>query len=316
MNTTPQDFGAIGDGIADDTVALQSWLDCDDDLYIPKGTYLYSDTLQLKSAKKISGRGYSSKLLCNPLTPKPAFLCKWVNPLDQLFLDLSRFSIVSTNNKVTDALIVDASGITSQHIYYSSIKSLYILGNTGFGINIYGGSNNGYFNSRVHFNSVQGGIQINPAGDSIVISENTVFGQNNGIAINPMTLGSSNVTITDNNITSDGYSIFIGNDAANIDIRNNQCEKINTGYTSSIVVCGTTTKKTNNVRIVGNNINGHAIASFALIYVNNANNTFIDNNVFNSTIGAVAYYLDAGTANTKIGTNNIMNGLSFTKIGG
>ena len=37
---TPQDFGAVGDGVTDDTQALIDWLQSGGDLYAPEGTYL------------------------------------------------------------------------------------------------------------------------------------------------------------------------------------------------------------------------------------------------------------------------------------
>ena len=37
---TPQDFGAVGDGVADDTQAIQDWLEAGGELYAPEGTYL------------------------------------------------------------------------------------------------------------------------------------------------------------------------------------------------------------------------------------------------------------------------------------
>ena len=37
---TPQDFGAVGDGVTDDTQAIQDWLEAGGELYAPEATYL------------------------------------------------------------------------------------------------------------------------------------------------------------------------------------------------------------------------------------------------------------------------------------
>lgn len=52
-----RDFGAKGDGIVDDTVAIQTAINSGNEIYIPYGTYLISSNLQLKSDLKIWGDG-------------------------------------------------------------------------------------------------------------------------------------------------------------------------------------------------------------------------------------------------------------------
>ena len=42
---TPYDFGAAGDGVADDTAALVAWLESGGDLYAPDGTYLINSSV-------------------------------------------------------------------------------------------------------------------------------------------------------------------------------------------------------------------------------------------------------------------------------
>ena len=48
-----KDFGAIGNGIADDTISLQSALNKGGEIYIPKGDYKISATLVVKSNTKV-----------------------------------------------------------------------------------------------------------------------------------------------------------------------------------------------------------------------------------------------------------------------
>lgn len=57
------DYGAIGDGVADDTTAIQAWVQdlCDNNLegYAPAGKFLFSSTILIDGKCSIIGAGYS-----------------------------------------------------------------------------------------------------------------------------------------------------------------------------------------------------------------------------------------------------------------
>lgn len=50
-----RDYGAYGNGISDDTAALQKALDECDTVYLPQGTYLLSDTLRMREGNSLIG---------------------------------------------------------------------------------------------------------------------------------------------------------------------------------------------------------------------------------------------------------------------
>ena len=313
--STPQDFGAVGNGVVDDTIAMQAWADSGHDLYLPASTYLITSSLWLKSAKTIRGSGQLSVILCNPtVVSSPGVLVRWTTQ-PQTWQHLSMFTVRCTNGKMGDAMQVDSSGASSQNNYLSNISSLQLEGCLGRGLNIICGANNGFFNSKIEFNYIVGGIKLDKAGDSIVIRGNTILGANNGVEINPMTQGSSNISISENNITNNGYSIFVGASSANIHISDNQCERIASGQPIAICVVGTASAPTNNIRIIGNNINGHSNASFCLIYTEYANSTFIDENVFTSAIGIPACYIGVGSNYTRVGGGNLKGSLPWSDHG-
>lgn len=57
-----KDFGAVGDGLTDDTIAIQLALAAHDSVYLPPGTYVVSSTITLDNAQSLIGAGASSVL--------------------------------------------------------------------------------------------------------------------------------------------------------------------------------------------------------------------------------------------------------------
>ena len=58
-----KDFGATGDGVTDDSAAIQLALDLQGQVYIPAGTYLVNTTLRIKSNTKLYGDGIEATIL-------------------------------------------------------------------------------------------------------------------------------------------------------------------------------------------------------------------------------------------------------------
>lgn len=59
-----KDFGAVGDGLTNDTIAIQNALAAHDSVYIPAGEYLITATLTLTARKSLIGAGQKSVLKC------------------------------------------------------------------------------------------------------------------------------------------------------------------------------------------------------------------------------------------------------------
>ncbi len=57
-----KDFGAVGDGLSDDTLAFQQALSAKDAVFVPQGTYLLSGTITLSARQTLCGAGQKSVL--------------------------------------------------------------------------------------------------------------------------------------------------------------------------------------------------------------------------------------------------------------
>lgn len=63
-----KDFGAKGDGLTDDTLAIQQALTAYDSVYLPEGNYLISGTITIGERQSFHGVGQTSVLLCQDNT--------------------------------------------------------------------------------------------------------------------------------------------------------------------------------------------------------------------------------------------------------
>lgn len=63
LHVTPQMFGAIGDGKADDTEAIQAAVDHGGAVFIPEGTYVVSETIRIPEFVHLYGVGKSESII-------------------------------------------------------------------------------------------------------------------------------------------------------------------------------------------------------------------------------------------------------------
>lgn len=63
LHVTPQMFGAIGDGVADDTEAIQSAVAKGGTVFFPEGTYLVSETIVIPEYVHLEGVGKSESVI-------------------------------------------------------------------------------------------------------------------------------------------------------------------------------------------------------------------------------------------------------------
>lgn len=83
---TPQDFGAVGNGIADDTAAIQAAADAFEHLWFPAGTYLISTQVLLQN-QNASWKGNGATIIQGSDTPCIKFQADYTNITDISAID-------------------------------------------------------------------------------------------------------------------------------------------------------------------------------------------------------------------------------------
>ena len=154
-----KDFGAVGDGVTDDTVAIQNALNASRSVYIPKGVYLVSNEIIIVSGTCVFGDGLG-------------------------------ISVVSSSPTMT----ANQSVFTSVNGSFSHIDNISILCNTngsaggGTGVHFKNGSGNKLTNVFIS-NTTQAGIRLEEQNRCIVDScwlescGRTGYTDNHGIMI-------------------------------------------------------------------------------------------------------------------------------------
>lgn len=84
-----KDFGAVGDGVADDTVAIQAALDASSVVYMPKGVYMISAAINVPGQTRLYGDGINRTVI--RATASGAKLSNTANRHDNIRLEDFQF---------------------------------------------------------------------------------------------------------------------------------------------------------------------------------------------------------------------------------
>jgi len=115
-----KDFGAVGNGTTNDTVAIQAALDTGKTVYIPKGTYLISLALQLKTTNQlVYGDGQQSILLT-------------ATDIETMYSSTSVFGVVLSDLQFKNTVSEILTGPTHFHVHFGTGASGCVIRNCGF----------------------------------------------------------------------------------------------------------------------------------------------------------------------------------------
>jgi hypothetical protein len=255
-------------------------------LYFPKGTYLFSSTVQMKDSVMVrgDGRGTMVKLTKN----LPAFKCGWaLGGTKTTFKDLT-FTGTFADSTLQDGIFADScngilvDGINGYRLAGSGIR----MRRTGFCCAMYTMNGvRGNIINNCYFDSCQVGVKVDTVAEFITIANTTAT--NGGIGI--FTAGGS-TNISACRLGMNNYGIYMTGGSNN---SHGTCENTHLPHNKQYGIY--ITSALNGYRFVGNmirqsetaeiyiensalmNFEHNDIGTGAIIITNSTNNKFIDN---------------------------------------
>ena len=107
---TPRDFGAVGDGVTDDTKALQAWAEQKETRVLDRGIYLVSTPILFTPGGGVVGEG-GELLLADNFKGYSLFVCKATEDIQQRFtrltIDMNNVDTFILSEKESDWVTID-----------------------------------------------------------------------------------------------------------------------------------------------------------------------------------------------------------------
>lgn len=279
MKANPFFYGAKGDGVTDDTLAIINAINSmtnGGELDLPPNDFLVKGTgsniFLLDRPVKIKGKGYTSQLVVEETTPITCDIIK-ISP---------NVSAGKTLYGLEDFRIKAKSGTPGRHGIHLDVTNtgqyLSKFNMAGVSVNALGGksvkltnptNSDGFFCSTFQDNEFWSGTEFERIGDSVNFLRNIVTGNNIGFDISTV-LGARECVIENNNITANG-ALKLRSGSLLKFLRNQVEQTIQyAGIDNAMIVIGSEAV-CSLIEIEGNNLNSH----------NNINNILkIDKSVF------------------------------------
>jgi hypothetical protein len=331
-----KDFGAVGDGVTDDTVAIQNAIDAGATsgkrLYFPRGTYIVSDAnadnacLVVQYPIQILGDGPFYTAIkpaagvagtVNTITfnPNPAFAPDFTS-VEKIFIGDPSTGL----RQGAHGLFLSTQAV-NQNLPKFTVRDCYIGQGGGYAIyhlNVPANNvNGGLYAALFENSSLKGGIRLENSGDSIVVRNNILSGTGTGVYA-ALISGASLLSILDNNITTNQSAIVILS-GMRVNILRNNIEHYVAGSSSNAVIDVISSGGTYVAGVIQQNLIAifGATDATSLITLREARGTLIQDNVFLSGIaGKTAVTLSNTCVDVRIGANsyNAAIATSGTKV--
>ena len=312
-----KDFGAVGDGVTDDTAAIQAAITAASNIHFPAGTYKTSSTVTIPSNRNLYGDGAKASTISYTGTGDALLNAYPVNGSNAAHVVISDLGLVCTNGSNTGAGFDQVCGsfvkvirvfvqgfkygIIFDQTEVSLIDQCHIQANTTGGVWLVNGSEHSpgasvlYTNvitiSNTEFNVTGIGILDDGGGNHFFVGNNI-----NGGSIGIRVSGAGAVLIQNNGIEGQtSYPIFM------------------TSVTNGGVSVGTSY----NVKVDSNFV--IAVSGNPCIGLGNANTLTLSNNQFQGGTGGV--YVVSGVSsgsvakltsynNVQVGFSGLLSGVS------
>ena len=328
-----KDFGAIGDGVTDDTIAIQAAIDylspLGGTLLFPKGSYIVSDAnadnacLVITAPIQVLGDGAFYTSIQPAASVANTVNTILVNPnasFDQTLMSFNKISLGNLNNgtRAGNHGLYCLTLNVNQNLAKFTVQECTIQQGSGFAIyhlndnvdNVNGGMYAAYINN----NALKGGIKLENSGDSIVVSNNILSGTGTGVSASLVT-GASLLSILDNNITTTNSAIIIAS-GMRVNILRNNIEHFTTGSNSNAVIDIVSSGGT----YVAGTIQQNLVSAFGstdatkLIFIREARGTLIqDNTLIAGVAGITAIDISNTCTSIRVGANTY-NAAIATKV--
>ena len=235
LNISVKDFGAVGDGETDDTLAFQKAIDSVDDsvtatVFVPVGNYIISQIV-LKEGITLQGTGMNSKLFQSDSQTEAMITNRIRESKNELDIHIKDLLLWGNKETVGD-------GIRFKGTYFSSVENCKIANFPGNGFSIYEGGlhyNTNHIKNCIIFGNEKHGIFTDGSGADFHIQGGDVgnnrlanvilFSPSSSITgvkaiwgskeSNGITIASANIQVVNNNIE--------GNAKVGIEVLDDNC---------------------------------------------------------------------------------------------
>lgn len=327
------DFGAAGDGVTDDTVAIQAAIDSlsplGGTLWVPKGAYIVSDAnadnacLIVTAPIQFVGAGAFYTSIQPAAGVAGTVNTILVNPnasYDQTLMSFKNLSLgnLSAGTRQGNHGIYCLTLNAGQNLPKFTVENCAIQQGIGYAIYHLNDNvdnvNGGMYAAFINNNTLKGGVKLENSGDSIVISNNVMSGTGTGVDAALVT-GASLLSILDNNITTTNSAIIVRS-GMRVHILRNNIEHYTTGANSNSVIDIISSGGT----YVAGTIQQNLVSAYGstdankLINLNEARGTLIQDNTFLAGIAGITAVSVGSTCNdVRIGANSY-NAAVATKV--
>lgn len=272
INVAQPPYNADPTGVIDATTAINAALLVGGTVYMPKGVYLVSSTLQMTQPTRLVGDGPCSQLKLAPTFPATSDVVN-VAPVGP------GFGWGLQNFQITAPTVLGRNGIALTLATGASLNLLQlhgiVVGQThGSGVFLTNNNVDGFFCSTIEQCCIFGGINLTNCGDSIRIRDNTITGvtPNGGFAgiFASQVAGAAQLLIENNNITASGGAIWLYNCFEPKVIRNQIEQSVPYTNGSSGVNACVYLLSCQDADIEGNNINAYSYVNCVRLYQTSA----------------------------------------------